>query len=781
MVRSIVSTAVVIIVAGTALGVRPVTWRHASEADFTGGEFSTTGVNSRGEIALAREIAVLMPSKDAPAAVSAMVVAGKAIYAAAGPDPAAKAKGVIYKIAGKTVTRFATVPTVYVTTLAQGPAGLLAGAGGEGAGIYAIDAKGAVKKVWSDPEVKYVWAIVPGGANSLYAATGAKGRVYEIDVAAGKGKVIYDAGKLVKNILCLARREGTLCAGTDEKGLVVEIDLKANTGRVILNANEKEIAAIVPAAGGGYFVATSDASKANADGKVAPAKGKTGKAGGGTTTAPATTRPGTTAPSKAATRPAASGRKPVAPPAATAAAPTKDIKKVKVVPAAARPVKPGAGKPPTKAAAAPATAPTRRSTTTTRKPSTGGTATSGPGNAVYYIQKDGLARTIFRKPLTILDMARLNGDELVLATGNGGAIYAVTIDGDLVTQLADTDAKQVTAVGVTADGRIAFATANAGSVGALAAATAKTGTYVSKAQDAKQFARWGSARARVTVPPGAKVTFATRSGNLAKPDDATWSRWSAEQALDGAFIQIASPPARFLQYRLTFQAAGGRSATVHDVALAYQVGNLAPAVTGVTVKAVAKMGSKISLSGALVFRQIAIAAADPNGDALVYTLEYRQAGEKKWITLTDKLTKPAYFWNTLTQADGKYELRVTVSDKNANAPSNALETVRISEPIVVDNTAPVFARLAAKAGAKTITVSGQVTDALSRLRVIQYTVDSDGQWRAILPADGITDSARESFRVNIKDMDPGTHRIAVRAVDVLGNTGYAAVTVTVAK
>ena len=781
MRRSIASAAVVIFLAGIAWGVTPAKWRHASEADFTGGEFEATGVNSRGEIALGREVTVLFSSKEAPAVVSAMVVADKAIYAAAGPDPAAKAKGAVYKIVGKKVSKIATVPTVYVTTLAWGPSGLLAGAGGQGAGIYAIDAKGAVKKLWSDAEVTYVWSIVPAGKNTLYAATGVKGRVYKIDVPTGKGTVVYDAGKLVKNILCLSLADGVLCAGTDEKGLVVRIDLKAKTSRVILNAAEKEIAAVLPAPDGGYFVATSDASKANADGKVTPATGKTGKAAGATTgPAPATTRP--KAPAKAAPKAPDKKRKPTTQPASTASQPPGRNRSVKttVTLGAGRPVKASMRTPPTKAAVTitPAAA---RTSTSARKPSTGATKPSGAGNAIYYIQKDGLVRTIFRKPLTILGMIKLNGDELVLATGNGGGIYKVTIDGDLVTQLADTDAKQITAVGLTGDGQIAFATANAGSVGTLAGAPAKKGTYVSKAQDAKQFSRWGSVRARITAGAGATVTFATRSGNLAKPDEATWSKWSVEQVVGGGYLQIASPSARFLQYRFTLQSAGGASPAVHDVVLSYQVGNLAPAITGVTAQAVAKMGAKVSLSGALVFRQIAIAAADPNSDALVYKIEYRQAGEVKWIKLVDKLTKPQHFWNTLTMGDGQYELRVTASDKNANTPTSALEAVRISEPVVVDNTPPVLARLAGRAKGKTITVSGQVVDALSSIKVMQYTVDSDEQWHTIVPTDGITDSARESFSVDIKDSKPGLHRIAVRAVDALGNTGYAATTVTVGK
>ncbi|MBL7134618.1 MAG: hypothetical protein ISS78_11015, partial [Phycisphaerae bacterium] len=124
-------------------------------------------------------------------------------------------------------------------------------------------------------------------------------------------------------------------------------------------------------------------------------------------------------------------------------------------------------------------------------------------------------------------------------------------------------------------------------------------------------------------------------------------------------------------------------------------------------------------------------------------------------------------------------LRVTASDRPANAQADALEAARISEPVTVDNTPPVLARLAGRAQGKTITLSGQVVDALSRIRAIQYSIDSDTEWFAVAAGDGITDSPRETFGFDIKDVKPGTHRIAVRAIDTLGNAGYAATTITV--
>ena len=244
----------VLLFAGVVFAVTPAVWQHNTEADFSEGEFDLTVVTSLGQIRLSGEVKILMPAASAPPVVSAVAVADEVIYAASGTDP------VIYKIADGEAEKFAEVPGAMVATLLRTGKKLLAGTGGKDAGIYVIDKKGRPKPLWTDPKVKYVWAIVPGPKGSFYAATGPEAKVFSVS-SDGEGQVIYQAGKLAKNILCLARsQEGLLYAGTDEKGLVIEIDPVAESSRVLLDADEKEIAAIIPDGAGGLYVGTSDAA-----------------------------------------------------------------------------------------------------------------------------------------------------------------------------------------------------------------------------------------------------------------------------------------------------------------------------------------------------------------------------------------------------------------------------------------------------------------------------------------------------------------------------------------
>ncbi|HOF18362.1 MAG TPA: hypothetical protein PK082_05590, partial [Phycisphaerae bacterium] len=597
---------------------------------------------------------------------------------------------------------------------------------------------------------------------------------------------LYEAPEtLAKNFLCLAADGGKLYAGTDSGGLVFEIDPAARAGRVILDAEEEEISAVVPDGAGGLFVATADASKAGPDGAPAAPRGDSSGKAVDAPAPPTAPRPADDADNAdaPATRPAEPrGDKP--PPASApapkgaATAPSKDTppREPASAPAAAlaaRAIAP-AGK-----LAEPASKPrapaARRAAPRARPPAA---AAEETGNAVYHILPGGLVQTIFRRPVLILAMIRQDG-RLILGTGNGGEIHSVSTDGDEIVRLADTDAKQVTALAIR--GRdVLFATANKGSLAGLSSARAPAGTFTSAALDAAQIARWGTVRVEAATPAGAKLLLSTRSGNVSDPDDKTWSAWSKDQPVTGAFAPVASPPARFLQYRLTLAAAGDAAPAVREVEIVYQVGNLPPAVTAVKVTPNAQGASREqNTGGPLAYRHVEITAADPNNDPLTFDIAFREAGGETWVTIAEKHKEPKFVWDTRTVGDGKYELRVTASDASANPPGSQRTGARVSEIVVADNTAPVVRELLAKPDGRTIRLTGQAADALSRIATLAYCVDSQDDWTPVAPADGICDSPKEAFAAEIADLKPGAHRIAVRVTDALGNVGYASVNVTV--
>jgi len=803
-------------------GVTPEKWTHSTEADFAKGEFESTVVNSLGQLSLAQKVEVLVKADEAPPVVSAVAEFDGTVYLGSGGS------NHVYAFREGKLKELARVPGTMVACLVATEEGVLAGTGGDEAGVYRLDAEGEVQPVWSDEQVKYVWDILPGSDGTLYAATGPQAKVFAID-SAGQGELIYQAPEdQAKNILCLARGpKATLYAGTDESGLVVQISPRSKTGRILLDADEKEISVLLPDADGGLYVATSDAAKAREEGAEAAEETKAGRA------AEPQPQPETQPTTQPEPEPAPSDELIIAPegealprwgeiPAQRADAPkggaTGTGRKEPATPTVARPsaedetpstlpfdadfeiqvdedseemspdVQPEMPEElvpdeaqegmEEKIAQAMAQAAAERPS---RPPMAA--RPSREGNAVYYVQADGLVRTVFRRPVMILAMLR-TAQTLLLGTGNGGGIYSVGLDGDQIAKLVDTEARQITNLLQARDGRVLFATANKGSLGVVTSAYAEEGTYLSQVLDAKQIARWGSFRCLSHAPNGAGVTMATRSGNVSDPDEKTWSDWSKEWPVGEGFVPIGSPAGRFLQYRLTLNSKATASPSVENVELIYQVGNLSPEIAGVEVQpqGTERRKSDSGSNGPQPLRSVKIKASDPNKDKLSFTIEFRQADRDGWIRIAKDLTAPKYLWDTRTVGDGTYVLRITASDAPSNPPGSALEAVRLSDAVVVDNTAPLVAQLSAAAdpdASDVVRISGRVKDATSRIVAIHYAVDSQEEWISVLPADGICDTDDERFATKVEDLEAGTHRVALRVTDLYGNAGYASVTVKV--
>ena len=53
---------------------------------------------------------------------------------------------------------------------------------------------------------------------------------------------------------------------------------------------------------------------------------------------------------------------------------------------------------------------------------------------------------------------------------------------------------------------------------------------------------------------------------------------------------------------------------------------------------------------------------------------------------------------------------------------------------------------------------------------IHYSVDG-GEWRTVVPADGVADSARETISIELEELAQGEHVVVVRAIDGALNEG----------
>lgn len=136
-----------------------------------------------------------------------------------------------------------------------------------------------------------------------------------------------------------------------------------------------------------------------------------------------------------------------------------------------------------------------------------------------------------------------------------------------------------------------------------------------------------------------------------------------------------------------------------------------------------------------------------------------------------------FTWRTNSFPDGTYLLKVIASDVLDNTPSEALTGEAMSLPFEVDNSPPVVSGLAFTRDKQGVQVSGRVSDAMSPVVGLDYSLDGE-DWQNLQSVDGLLDSPREEFSFKLKDLSSGEHAIGVRARDSAQNIGTARLKIT---
>src|SRR5687768_7457131 len=750
-VLSVVS--VVQLSSSPAFAVGTAHWTHTSEADFKNGTFDNVVATNLGDLKLSRGVKKLLEQDARVSSVYALVQARDGtVYAGTGPQ------GVLLRIKDDKVTDAAKLEDgTSIFSLALDKDGrVLIGTGGENGRILRLAKDGEKpQEVFAAEGVQYVWAMYVTPDGTIYAATGPNGQLFAVK-ADGKHEAILDSNE--NNLLSLTGDgRDTLYAGSDPHGLVYRVNRKTKDVFVVHDADESEISALVLTSDGTLYAGTGETIEQGAS-EAPAASEEAGRPEGGTggVEIPSTPpdmpapppvpdpNPGEPDPIPKAEKP----KKPTDPKAAKeskAKEPPKlmmqidpqpsqespDEKPADPKPADPKPddpkpddpkpcdPKPGDPKP-TPVPGDPSKMTEATPTPIADAPATSSGEAGAPregGNAIYRITRDGFVTTVFRQPVLVMSIIEQDG-ALLVGTGSEGLIYQVKPAEEETIVLAKVDPKQVMCLLPTRDGRILMGLANVGGISAMTSGFATTGTYTSPVLDASQISRFGKMRLHGSLPQGSSLTVSTRSGNLSEPDETGWSKWS-EEVPAAQFVAIQSPSARFLQYRMTFgtDERGEVSAVVDDVDVAYQVPNLAPQIKTVKLAAVPDEANAAAAlqqaNGELATsaqqgtgkQTITWEATDANEDAMLYSVSFRSGSRSPWILLKEKLKEPTFEWDTRSVADGRYEVRVTATDAAANPKGAGKTASRVSEPIVVDNTAPQLGEIKAVTKGNGATIS----------------------------------------------------------------------------
>lgn len=432
--------------------------------------------------------------------------------------------------------------------------------------------------------------------------------------------------------------------------------------------------------------------------------------------------------------------------------------------------------------------------------------------AIYRIKTDGLWDPIWDSGEDApYDLVIEPAGTLLVGTGTEGKIFRISGDPARATLLARASARQVTSLLREPSGRIVGAASNPGKLFALSPAAARRGVYESDVRDVGTVASWGAIRWRAAVN-GGEVNVFSRSGNTATPDD-TWSPWSRAYTNAGG-EQIASPNARYLQWRLVLTSSGGEGPVLTSVTTSYLPRNLRPEVASITVHPAgtvfqrpfstgemeiagfedntsdgrapsASSSSSSSLSGGSSSNAPALGrriyqkglqtfvwkAEDGNDDRLQYDAFYRREGDMAWKVLHRGLWDPIFVWDTTSVPDGSYFLKVAASDGPSNSPGAALVGELESASFDIDNTPPrIEIQAAPRTGARPA-IAFVVRDEQSPVQRVEYSLDAS-RWRVVYPKDGIPDSRREDFEVTLEESEAG-RSVIIRATDAMNNIATA--------
>ncbi|GAC1658883.1 MAG: hypothetical protein NVS9B15_20940 [Acidobacteriaceae bacterium] len=368
----------------------------------------------------------------------------------------------------------------------------------------------------------------------------------------------------------------------------------------------------------------------------------------------------------------------------------------------------------------------------------GASSTAG-GSEVDKISADGSSLRLWSSKEDLAYALAFDGAQnLLIGTGNKGTVYSIprNSSGGEFTTLITLSASQVTSFASFPGRGLIAATSNLGKLTLISNDPPESGTFESDTFDAKTFAKWG----RVEVRGQGKYELAVRTGNVDNPDR-NWSPW-AKADLSGRSAPDV-PGARFAQWRATLYPG----ALLDSVSLNYRQKNMAPVIDELTVNITprsAPKGEAAATAPAPGEINVKWTAHDDNNDDLRYSVLYRAADAKRWISLRDNLKEKQSNLDPTLFPDGDYQIRVIASDIASHSPEDALTGERLSPTFSVESTPPRIDNLQAVFDNGAIHISFRAIDSYSPIKRAEFSIDA-GDWQAVEPVGEISDALIETY------------------------------------
>jgi len=412
--------------------------------------------------------------------------------------------------------------------------------------------------------------------------------------------------------------------------------------------------------------------------------------------------------------------------------------------------------------------------------------------AVYRVGAEGAVYPIWEDAEAQFVNLVAAGEHLMLSTSDPARLLRLNAEGrrSLVVQFESFVPSRLL---FGPDGALYLGGAQNAAVSILPGQGRRKGHFESAVEDFAIHARWGVLEWRGTQPADTRITVQTRTGNSEEPDK-TWGAWSEPLTESGQ--TIASPPARFIQYRVEMESTrGGATPRLNSIEIHGVQVNLKPRITELQTfpfrpqqsgnggqsqnapqAGPARRNNRPPQAKSL--RLVRWQAQDPNEDELVYDLYLKGEDQRVWKLVEENIAQTSVLWDTESMPEGQTQLKLVASDRPDNPAAEHLRDERESAPFAIDNSPPTIA-LDAQTSTDGTVVEVAISDRISAVQKAYYTIDYDEQQHPIAPLDGVFDSRSEQAHFVVEGLAAGEHVIVVRALDALDNIGVRQIIVQV--
>ena len=393
-------------------------------------------------------------------------------------------------------------------------------------------------------------------------------------------------------------------------------------------------------------------------------------------------------------------------------------------------------------------------------------------NSLYKADTNGTVQRLFFLNQTLVFALSSDIDNnIYFITGDNADIYKINGNDGLLSYIGGLENKTLSTFSATKDG-LYFAISKTGEIYKMQNGNPSEGSFISDTLDLKLLSKLGSLKAMTTIPDGSDISFEVRTGNVARVDN-TWSDFT-KVSEDG---KINAPDGRFLQFRITMKNSNANEKSVpvlSSMDFTYIENNLPPDVLNGGLTTYYKQqndSSETTKSPQLEENETMIywKGSDPNGDKLIYDLEYKLKGEKNYRKLANNLETPYFRFKSYLMPSGIYDFRITASDRFDNpidlSKTKTLEVLNIK----YDNDSPEIFDFAVKTEGNKRIITFRAEDKLSFLKTVRYSNITE-EWHYILPDDKVLDSMSENFTIIIDDEEAGS--ITIEVLDTEGNIKY---------